>query len=118
MFECAGYRRLNQWAIVAAAGTPVSYQTIGTFNNSPNIFGYPAGNPTAADPLRITQVEQYGSLSSVWTLIDSDQVAITNPANTWRSQLPIFPVHGSVRNASFFDTHVEARKVGPAGTLF
>ncbi|MSU26639.1 MAG: prepilin-type N-terminal cleavage/methylation domain-containing protein [Pedosphaera sp.] len=118
VFECAGYRRLNQWAVVAAAGTPVSYQIVGKFNGSPDIFGYPAGQPTAANPLRITQVEQYGSLSAIWTLIDSDQVAVTNPANTWRSQLPIFPVHGSVRNASFFDSHVEARKVGPAGTLF
>ena len=114
VFECAGYRRLNRWATVAAAGTPVSYQTIGTFNNSPQIFGYPA----ASNPLRITQVEQYGSLSAVWTLIDSDQVAVTDPANSWRAQLPIFPVHGSVRNASFFDSHVEARKVGPAGSLF
>ena len=118
VFECAGYRRLNQWAVVAAAGTPVSYQTVGAFNGSPNIFGYPAGQPAAANPLRITQVEQYGSLSTVWTLIDTDQVAVTSPANTWRSQLPIFPVHGSVRNASHFDGHVEARKVRAAGTLY
>ena len=115
-FECAGYKRLNQWT--TTSGTPVSYQTVGGFNGSPNIFGYPAGQTGAANPLRITQVEQYGSLSAVWTLIDSDQVAVTNPANTWRSQLPIFPVHGSVRNASFFDGHVEARKVRAAGTLF
>ena len=119
VFECAGYRRLNQWAVVAAAGTPVSYQTVGGFNGSPNIFGYPAGQGTnSANPLRITQVEQYGSLATVWTLIDTDQVAVTNPANTWRSQLPIFPVHGSVRNASHFAGHVEARKVRAAGTLY
>ena len=127
VFECAGYRRLNQWAIVAAAGTPVSYQITGNFTNGSAVlttamrlapFGYPAGQANAANPLRITQVEQIGPLSAVYTLIDSDQVAVTSTANTWRSQLPIFPVHGSVRNASFFDSHVEARKVGPAGTLF
>ena len=118
VFECAGYKRLNQVS-AANAGTPVNYQTVGTFNNSPQIFGYPAGNaPTSSNPLRITQVEQYGSLSAVWTLIDSDQVAVTNPANTWRSQLPIFPVHGKIRNASFFDGHVEVRPVRAAGTLF
>ncbi len=127
VFECAGYRRLNQWAVVAAAGTPVSYQITGNFTNGSAIlttamnrapFGYPAGQANAANPLRITQVEQIGPLSAVYTLIDSDQVAVTSTANTWRSQLPIFPVHGSVRNAAFFDSHVEARKVGPAGTLF
>ena len=118
VFECAGYRRLNQWNVVAAAGTPVSYQTVGNFNGSPNIFGYPAGQPSAADPLRITQVEQYGALSEIWTLMDTDQVAVTNTANTWMSQLPLFPVHGSVRNASFFDGHVESRKVRQPGTLF
>ena len=113
VFECAGYKRLNQAG--AGTGTPVNYQTVGTFNNSPKIFGYPAGNP---NPLRITQVEQYGALSAVWTLIDSDQVAVTNPANTWRSQLPVFPVHGKIRNASFFDGHVDVRPVGAPGTLF
>ncbi len=117
-FECAGYRRLNQWNVVGATNTPVSYQTVGTFNNSPQIFGYPAAQTGASNPLRITQVEQYGSLSTVWSMIDSDQVAVTNTANTWKSQLPIFPVHGSIRNASFFDTHVEVRKVRQPGTLF
>ncbi len=117
VFVCAGYARLNQ-ASAANNGTPVNYQVISTFNSSPQIFGYPNGQTGQSDPLRITQVEQYGSLSTVWSMIDSDQVAVTNTANTWRSQLPIFPVHGSVRNASFFDSHVEARKVRQPGTLF
>ena len=127
VFECAGYRRLNQWTVVGATNTPVSYQVTGNFTNGSAIlttamnmapFGYPVGQANAANPIRITQVEQIGSLTAVYSLIDSDQVAVTNPANTWRSQLPIFPVHGSVRNTAFFDSHVEARKVGPAGTLF
>jgi prepilin-type N-terminal cleavage/methylation domain-containing protein/prepilin-type processing-associated H-X9-DG protein len=120
VFECAGYRRLNQWTVVGATNTPVSYQTVGRFNGSPqNIFGYPQGQGTnSANPYRIPQVEQFGSLSAVWTLIDSDQVAVTSVANTWRSQLPLFPVHGGVRNASHFDGHVEARKVGAPGSLY
>ncbi len=112
---------------MGATNTPVSYQITGNFVNGSVVlttamnlapFGYPAGQANAANPLRITQVEGIGPLSAVYSLIDSDQVAVTSTANTWRSQLPIFPVHGSVRNTAFFDSHVEARKVGPAGTLF
>ncbi len=117
VFECPGYTRLNNQT-VPGAGTSVNYQTVGAFNGSPNIFGYPNGQTGQSNPLRITQVEQYGALSEVWTLIDSDQVAVNNPANTWMSQLPTFPVHGSVRNASHFDGHVEARKVRGPGTLY
>ncbi len=115
VFECPGYARLNN---IALGGTAVNYQTVGTFNGSPNIFGYPNGQAGQSDPLRTTQVEQYGALSDVWTLIDSDQVAVNNPANTWMAQLPRIPVHGSVRNALHFDGHVEARKVRAAGTLY
>ncbi|MBI5773035.1 MAG: type II secretion system protein [Verrucomicrobia bacterium] len=114
VFQCAGYARLNQATAATGGGSQKNYQLVYTFNGSPPIFGYPG----SFNPLRTTQVEQYGSLSAVWNLIDSDQVAVTNVANSWRSQLPIFPVHGSVRNASFFDGHVEVRKVGPAGTLY
>ncbi|NBV23604.1 MAG: type II secretion system protein [Proteobacteria bacterium] len=117
-FECAGYKRLNQWTAVGATNTPVSYQNVGSFNGSPSIFGYPAGQTGASNPLRIPVVAQYGSLSDVWMMIDTDQVAVTNTANTWMSQLPTFPVHGSVRTASHFDGHVEARKVRQPGTLY
>ncbi len=118
-FECAGYRRLNQWDQVAQTNTPVSYQVISSFNNSPNLFGYPSGQgASSANPLRVTQVELYGPLSAVWLMIDTDQYAVTNTANTWMSQLPLQPVHGDVRSASHFDGHVEARKVRAKGTLY
>ena len=68
--------------------------------------------------LSMAQVESLGSLSAVYTLTDADQVNVSNPANTWRAQLPLFPVHGSVRNFSWFDGHVETRKVGGLGVVF
>ncbi|MBI5802118.1 MAG: type II secretion system protein [Verrucomicrobia bacterium] len=127
VFQCAGYARLNQ-ASAANNGTPVNYQLTGPLTNGSAVltaamnllpFGYPSGNaPTSSNPLRMPQLDLIGPPSLIYTLIDSDQVAVTSPANTWRSQLPIFPVHGSVRNASFFDTHVEVRKVRGPGTLF
>ena len=119
VFICAGYARLNQQGVlnqVGQLGTTVSYQLPGTIVNNERPFGYPANQgANSANPLRLTQVP---SPSATWCLMDTDQVAINNPANTWYAQLPKFPVHGSVRNASFLDTHVEARKVGPIGTLF
>ena len=129
VFICPGYARLNQQGVlnlVGQLGTTVNYQITGNFNSgginfsAGNLpFGYPSGQPsTAYDPLRISQVEQIGALSGIYSLIDTDQFAINNPANNWYAQLPRIPVHGSVRNASFFDSHVEARKVGSIGTLF
>ena len=69
----------------------------------------------SANPLRLAQID---TPAATWALIDTDQVAVNNPANTWYAQLPRIPVHCSVRNASFFDSHVEARKVRGPGTLF
>jgi prepilin-type N-terminal cleavage/methylation domain-containing protein len=119
VFVCAGYARLNQYGAlnqVGQLGTKVSYQLPGATVNGQRPFGYPEGNgATSANPLRITQIL---TPSSTWAMIDTDQVAVNNPGNTWYAQLPKFPVHGSVRNASFFDSHIEVRKVGAPGTLF
>lgn len=56
-------------------------------------------------------MQQQRPLAEVWILVDADQVAVTNLANTWRDQLPDKPVHGSVRNYLYFDGHVGTRKV-------
>ena len=75
-------------------------------------FGYP--DPDVA-PHRLNEVQAQRPLSQVWILVDADQVAVTDPANTWRSQLPITPVHGSVRNYVYFDGHVATSRVKPTG---
>lgn len=118
VFICAGYARLNQQGALNLAGqlgTTVSYQLPGATVNGQRPFGYPAGNaPNDANPLRLTQIT---TPANTWCMIDTDQYGINNPANTWYAQLPKFPVHGGVRNANFFDGHVETFKVGAIGVL-
>ncbi len=124
VFICAGYTRHNN-QVVAGAGSPVNYMVTGSFTNGNVVvttntpFGYTSGQATAAQaPLSIPRLEGIGPLSSIYILTDADQVNVSNPANTWRSQLPLFPVHGSVRNFSWFDGHVETRKVQGLGVVF
>lgn len=82
-------------------------------------FGYTSGQPTGANrPLNMLEVEALGALSSVYMITDADQVNVSNPGNTWRSQLPLFPVHGAVRNFAWFDGHIETRKVQGLGVVF
>jgi prepilin-type N-terminal cleavage/methylation domain-containing protein/prepilin-type processing-associated H-X9-DG protein len=122
VFICAGYSRHNNQA---AGGSPVNYMVTGAFTNGSVVittntpFGYTSGQPTAAQrPLSIPQLEGIGPLSSIYMLTDADQVNVSNSNNTWRAQLPRFPVHGSVRNFSWFDGHVETRKVQGLGVVF
>ncbi len=122
VFICSGYARHNNQA---AGGSPVNYMVTGAFTNGNVIittntpFGYTSGQPSGAQrPLSMAQLEGIGPLSSIYMLTDADQVNVSNPANTWRAQLPLFPVHGGVRNFSWFDGHVETRKVQGLGVVF
>jgi prepilin-type N-terminal cleavage/methylation domain-containing protein/prepilin-type processing-associated H-X9-DG protein len=84
--------------------------------NGPVDIGFPFGYPDPyTPPHKITELVTHQPLSHIWLLVDADQVAVTNPNNTWRSQLPEKPVHGSVRNYVYFDGHVATRKVNPKG---
>lgn len=75
-------------------------------------FGYSAGLPEDG-PHKIGDISAQAKLplSSVWMLADADQVA--NPTD---AALFATPSHVSVRNFAYFDGHVGARKVGPAGS--
>lgn len=122
VFICAGYARHNNQA---NGGVGVNYMVTAAFTNGSvrvttnTPFGYTSGQPTGAQrPLSIAKLESIGSLSSIYSLTDADQVNVSNPANTWRAQLPMFPVHGSVRNFGWFDGHVETRKVAGLGVVF
>jgi prepilin-type processing-associated H-X9-DG protein len=80
------------------------------------VYRHPFGNfwvPTP--PLKLSRISAFRSLSSVWALVDADQVGTSQMYDWWR-QLPSQPVHGSVRNYLFFDGHVKAYKVTPEGT--
>ncbi len=82
-------------------------------------WGYPvnANGSPSYPPGRVEDLTGFGPLSDIYSLCDTDQIAINNPANTWMSQLPRIPSHGDVRNYLFFDGHVATKKVGPAGTF-
>jgi hypothetical protein len=81
-------------------------------------FGYATRQGAPMEfPLKMSAISAQAPLTDVWALIDLDKVAITSQSNTWEQQLPDRPVHGSVRDALFFDLHVAARKVGKVGTL-
>jgi len=118
-FICPGFSE----AVIGNLATNVQYvvtQSTGGGNHLTNppgfvAFGYP---DTAAQqaPHTIKEIQSQQPLSAVWMLADTDKVAVNDPANTWFAQLPNQPVHGTVRNFIYFDSHVAFRKVGPPGT--
>ncbi len=119
VFVCAGYARHNNQQ-APGAGSPVNYMVTAAFTNGSVVIttNTPFGYTGTQRPLNMLQLEGLGALSSIYMVTDADQVNVNNPANTWRSQLPLFPVHGSVRNFAWFDGHVETRKVQGVGVVF
>lgn len=75
-------------------------------------FGYPSG-PTLA-PMKLANVINAPKGAFIWAQIDVDGVA--SDAGWFYPPVPK-PVHGNTRNALYFDSHIDSRKVGPAGTL-
>lgn len=82
-------------------GTPVVYP-----------FGYPAhaGNPTY-DPLKISQVGNYGSVSEIYAMTDADKKNSPPANNPWYAQLPAKPAHGNYRNELYFDWHAGNKRI-------
>jgi prepilin-type N-terminal cleavage/methylation domain-containing protein len=121
LLVCPGFATYDPQS--STTGTNVCYEVTQTnANANPTLtindpFGYPqsSGVPNGLPPHKITEISQP---ASVWILTDVDQVLITDPNNTWRSQTPLRPVHGSVRNYIYFDQHLAAQKVGPPGTYW
>lgn len=74
-------------------------------------FGYPANPGPEQKPLKMTELERFGSGADLWALTDADRVNVPNPAVSWYNDLPYKPVHGNVRNELFFDGHVAGRRV-------
>jgi prepilin-type N-terminal cleavage/methylation domain-containing protein/prepilin-type processing-associated H-X9-DG protein len=76
-------------------------------------FGYPNPPGPRQEPLKISDIEKYGSSADIWALTESDKLSVQNFAG-WYDTLPYKPVHGSVRNYLYFDGHVSAqRALGP-----
>ena len=79
-------------------------------------FGYEDKGPPQRESA--IPMEAGLSLSQTWAISDTDQVAVNDPFNVWYSQLPIMPVHGSVRDFLYFDNHVGLKHVGPRGDYY
>jgi len=71
-------------------------------------FGYPQ---PIIPPLKMAELEIYGSPSDIFAITDVDKINVPNPTVLWQSDLPDKPVHGQVRNELFFDGHLAARRV-------
>jgi prepilin-type N-terminal cleavage/methylation domain-containing protein/prepilin-type processing-associated H-X9-DG protein len=79
-------------------------------------FGSPGGSGhPGVGPMKRQQLEALGSMASMYFLTEPDKVDVTDLNCSWRYALPERPVHGKVRNCLFFDNHVQAIPVGPAG---
>ena len=70
-------------------------------------FGYPNPPGPLATPLKMTEVNQYGSPADSWAIEDADKVSI-NIVPSWYDDLPERPVHGKIWNRLYFDGHVSA----------
>ena len=77
---------------------------------STKAFGY----PNTSRPHKLSDISQP---VRVWMVAEVDQVVIWDPANIWKAQTPVKPVHGTTRNYLYYDQHVEAKKAGPLGTF-
>jgi len=65
-------------------------------------FGYP---DPPQEPLKRSQLNQYGSPAGIFAISDVDKGNVTDPTVGWWGDLPYRPVHGSTRNQLFFDWH-------------
>lgn len=77
-------------------------------------FGYPS---PLQQPLRQSQLSQFGSPAEVFAITDVDKCNVTDPSVGWWNDLPYAPVHGATRNQLFFDWHVAAVKTAAAGVV-
>jgi prepilin-type N-terminal cleavage/methylation domain-containing protein len=93
--------------------TPKAYILNQNINpaTSPQVWAF--GYPALSKPLKMSEVEKYGSSADVWALTDGDKqnvIFVPTSPGTWYDALPYRPVHGNVRMELFFDGHVGAKK--------
>ena len=121
---CPGYQHYDQnTASETMSNVTVYVRTIpGDVRLTFDPFGYPTNSDVPPAPVtpphRLSEVSAAAPLAQVWIEVDADQVGIAYSANnTWWSEIPAKPVHGSVRNYIYFDGHADSLKVGPVGTF-
>ena len=112
VFVCPGYRRqAPDLTSMVGRKCYLLNDNVSTGPGKVPPFGYPDdGSVPAIKPLRLAEVNNYGPPANIFTMTDVDKGNVPNPGVSWWSDLPYRPVHGSVRNALFFDWHVEPQK--------
>jgi prepilin-type N-terminal cleavage/methylation domain-containing protein/prepilin-type processing-associated H-X9-DG protein len=70
-------------------------------------FGFPEPPEQPQQPLKRSQMTQYGPLAELYAVTDVDKANV-DPTVGWWGDLPYTPVHGNTRNQLFFDWHVAA----------
>jgi prepilin-type processing-associated H-X9-DG protein len=116
LFLCPGYARLAPPALpgVERVSLMVNPDIDPDPSNTVRPFGYPgrSGDPPEG-VLKAGELEYYNSPAGLFALIDADKGNAPLPGNPWWGQLPGKPVHNNVRNALYFDWHVEGRRPVP-----
>lgn len=110
---CPGYE-VNTKSVTNYANRVVYVRTVPGHNGlSFDPMGYPAFNGAEAKaPKKLQAIAAEQPLANVWVMMDADQIAFATAG--WVDELPRKPVHGSVRNYVYFDSHVATKKVGAA----
>jgi prepilin-type N-terminal cleavage/methylation domain-containing protein/prepilin-type processing-associated H-X9-DG protein len=126
VFFCPGFERYTADPPVTEIGTRVCYGVTYPYEveaeNKPLLsfqpFGYAPGYSTPrSPPSKVTRIARERPLTDVYALMDLDKIIVTSQGNAWQKQLPEKPVHGSVRNFLYFDSHVGTKKIASPGKI-
>ena len=81
-------------------------------------FGSYIGSSATSPSVKINTLAAFNSLTEIFSMIDMDRFGFAaNPGQTpsWSGNVPPNPIHGKVRNASYFDGHAAAKPVPKNG---
>lgn len=110
---CPGYGKFNTASPITQMQS-ITYKVASPYTNlvvhlSGFPFGYTGSNSGAAsNPLKSTGLSVYGPISSIYAISDVDVQLVGNNAAWLNQGLAAKSVHGSVRNALYFDGHVQS----------
>ena len=82
-------------------------QDLNGFTNPGQTRPFGAPDPPVEQPLKMSNLSEWGSPSDQWSVQDGDQQALTI-FPPWKDDFPVRPVHGKVWNRVFFDGHATA----------
>ena len=90
--------------------------------NSSQLASFPFGVyktlTSPAPSLKLNAIGAVGSFSTIWAMVDLDQLgynANLSKRPSWYQNNPPNPIHGKVRNYIFFDGHAGTRTVPASG---